>query len=103
MCLRRSATGIGEIIGPVVRGKLSRAQAEPVQISKHSKVSVEIEPAFEIENSGNLPLAIDPLYVRSIQCELDFVLVMVELVKSKVYQPERLLGFQPLRIIVFRD
>src|SRR5436190_532586 len=74
--LGRRAARISEIVGPVVRAELRRAQAQTIEVAQHPQVSIKIETtllcATEIKLAvGNpvtdvapvIPLAIDHMHV----------------------------------------
>ena len=98
--LRRRAAGVGEVVGPVVRRQLERAQAEAIERAQDREVAVEIETAFEVHEGGDLSRPADALDIGRREGELDLVLVPCELIVSGVDEPEHLLRLQARRVVL---
>ena len=76
---------------------------EAVQIAQHAEIAIEIEAALEIEHRGDLAGLVDPLDVRRVLREFDLVPILIELRAAPGRSAQRLLGLEPLRIVILRD
>ena len=99
--LCRRAARVGEVIGPVVGGKLERAQAQAVEIAKDAEVAVQIEASFEIHEGRDLSRLADALDVRGVEGELDLGPVLCQLV-VRVDETQDLLRFETRGVVLLR-
>ena len=97
---RFAATGIGEIVGEVVRRQHRRPQPQPVERAQHAQVAVQIEAALQVEQRRDPPRLGDALDRGGVESQLDLVAMLFELPQRQVHQLHRALDFVPPGIIL---
>jgi len=99
----RGAAGVGIVAGPVVGGELDGAKAEAVHRADDGGIAIEIEAAFDVEDSGDFAGFVNAFDVAAVIGELDGVVITGDLRGGEIKHANRLLGFEAGGVVILGD